>query len=63
MERSTASQTPTSEPQHTEVAKPVAAETALNALHIGHEELPSLGSGPILPLWVGRLFKRVRSSH
>jgi hypothetical protein len=60
MERPIANRPSASDSSHTgDSGRDVARE----AIHIEHVKLPSLGSGPILPLWVGRLFKRVRSSH
>jgi hypothetical protein len=68
MERSTASQPLVSESQYTEAGETGTVETAPDTLHIEHEKLPSIGSGPIFPFseifsWISSLFKRVRSSH
>jgi hypothetical protein len=60
MESPSVNRPPASESGHTgDSGRDMARET----IHIEHVKLPSLGSGPILPLWMGRFFKHITSSH
>jgi hypothetical protein len=59
MEHSTVGQPATSESPSTDATATGTAETTPSTLHIEHEKLPSLGSGPIFPFsWLIGLFRR-----
>jgi hypothetical protein len=56
MEHSAVGKPPASAPQRTDATE---TGTPPGTLHIEHEKLPSLGgTGPILPEWLRRLFRR-----
>jgi hypothetical protein len=58
MEHSAVGQPSASEPQRMNAAETGTAQTTPGTLHIEHEKLPGLGSGPILPEWLRKRFRR-----
>ncbi len=54
----TTSQPAASEPLHTDTTKTTATAKAYGNRNFKPTKLPGLGSGPLFPEWVHRLFRR-----